>query len=73
MTNDETAVVEPLRTWVAQGEMPVILTVYRPRLTIRCGDGPEMTVEPEQLGELAEHFESVDYFFDTGDPDMLLP
>ncbi|MGQ0838922.1 hypothetical protein [Actinokineospora sp.] len=68
-TTEKSAVMEPLRTWTVEGEVPITLSVYRPAVTIRCGDGPETVIDPKQVGLLAEHFVSVEDFFDTGDPD----
>lgn len=63
--------MEPLRTWTFEGEKPLTVTLYKPALTIRCGDGPEAELSPIQFGKLYDRFVDIEGFFDTQDPEVL--
>ncbi|ONI74866.1 hypothetical protein ALI144C_39445 [Actinosynnema sp. ALI-1.44] len=60
--------MEPLRTWTIPGDETITLSVYRPAVTIRCGDGPEVTISPDQVTTLSDRFVDVDNFFASGEP-----
>jgi hypothetical protein len=65
--------MEPLRTWTIEGEHPLTVSLYRPVLTIRCGDGPEAELTPDQVAALSKRFVDIDCFFDTEEPEFLRP
>jgi hypothetical protein len=65
------ASMTPLRTWTIGDENPVTISVYRPAVTIQCGDGPAVTISPAQVASLSERLDDIEMFFDSGDPDSL--
>lgn len=72
MRNVESSpVAAPLRTWVLEGEPPITLSVYQPAVTFRCGDAPEVAINPAQVVKLCGYFTDLEDFFDSGDPEAL--
>lgn len=63
--------VEAIRSWTFEGAVPLVVKLYKPALTIQCGDGPEAELTTEQFKELSERFVDVENFFDTEDPETL--
>ncbi len=63
--------VEAIRSWTFEGEVPLVVKLYKPALTIQCGDGPEAALTTEQFKQLSDKFCDVENFFDTEDPEML--
>jgi hypothetical protein len=70
-TPQSTGAMPPLRTWAFGDEETIVLSVYQPAVTIRCGDGPEVRISPKQAARLSEHFDIIEAFFDSGDPEEL--
>jgi hypothetical protein len=63
--------MEPMRTWTIAGENQITLSVYRPAVTMRCGDGPEVALNPEQVAKLSSRFMDMDNFFYPGESEDL--
>jgi hypothetical protein len=63
--------MEALRTWTIEGATPFVVTLYKPAMTIRCGDGPESELTPKQVTLLSERLLNVEEYFDTEDPEGL--
>jgi hypothetical protein len=63
--------MEAIRTWTFEGEHPVTISLYKPVVTIRCGEGPEAELSPSQLKKLYDRLEDVGEFFDSEDPEVL--
>jgi hypothetical protein len=47
------------------------ISLYKPVLTVKCGDGPEAELSPNQLKQLTERLEDVGEFFESEDPEVL--
>ena len=63
--------MEAMRTWTFEGDNSMTISLYKPVLTIKCGDGPEAELSPSQLRQLCERLGDVENFFDTEDPEVL--
>ena len=61
-----------LRTWTIPGETPLTITVHRPAVTMRYGDGPEVELSPSQVQSLSARMVDAEDYFDTGDPEILV-
>ncbi|RZS37146.1 hypothetical protein EV193_106384 [Herbihabitans rhizosphaerae] len=55
---------ELTRTWTIEGEIPMTFTVHQPAVTVRYGDGQEVTLDPKQVRELYDRFWTVVNTFD---------
>ncbi|WP_163511430.1 hypothetical protein [Fodinicola acaciae] len=53
----------PLRVWKIDGEVPLVITIYRPAVTVRCGDGPEACLTPKQVNALCMQFDDAEAYF----------
>lgn len=62
--------MEAIRTWTFEGEKPLTISVYKPVVTIRFGDGPEAELTPAQVGELSDKMLDVENYFDAEDPEV---
>jgi hypothetical protein len=60
-----------VRTFTIKGETPLTITCYKPAITIRCGDGPEAELTPEQFDELHDRFIEIGGLFDSDNPEVL--
>lgn len=63
--------MEPMRTWTFVGVEPLTVSVYKPVVTIRWGDGPEAQLSPQQVAELSSRIVDLENYFDSDDPEVL--
>lgn len=63
--------VPPLRSWTIPGDNPLVITIHRPAVTIRYGDGPEVELSPSQVEKLSTRMDDAEAFFDSDDPEVL--
>ncbi|HEV8562846.1 MAG TPA: hypothetical protein VGR06_41555 [Actinophytocola sp.] len=63
--------MEPIRTWTFDGDNPMTISLYKPVVTVKCGNGPEAELSPNQLKQLTERLEDVGEFFESEDPEVL--
>lgn len=61
-----------LRTWTIPGDTPLTITVHRPAVTMRYGDGPEVELNPSQVQSLSARMVDAEDYFDTEDPEILV-
>jgi hypothetical protein len=62
--------VNLVRSWTVPGDPPLTITIYQPAMTLRYGDGPEVALNPEQIGALNTKFAEADHFFTYEDPEI---
>jgi hypothetical protein len=63
--------MEAMRTWTFEGGTPLVVTVYKPAMTIQCGDGPVAELTQDQFTNLCARFVDIENYFDTQDPEIL--
>ncbi|GAA1687864.1 hypothetical protein [Fodinicola feengrottensis] len=52
-----------LRKWTVEGEVPLVITIHRPAVTLRCGDGPEVRLTPKQVNALCCQLDDAEAYF----------
>lgn len=57
--------MKPVRSWTIAGDNPLTVKVYRPAMTIRCGDGPESELSPQQVSALTQRLVDIDCVYDA--------
>ena len=62
--------MDAIRTWTFEGAKPMTISVYKPVVTIRFGDGPEAELSPAQVSELSSRMVDAENFFDADDPEV---
>ena len=64
--------MEPLHSWTVPGDdVPMTITIHRPAVTIRLGNGPEAMLTPDQVRELSDRMVHAENYFDTNDPEVI--
>lgn len=64
--------MEAIHVWTIDGPTQLTITVHQPAVTMRCGDGPEVTMTPAQVALLTHRLNDADTYFETHDPETLI-
>lgn len=59
-----------IRSWTLEGDPPMTVTVYRPAVTVRRGDGPEVLIGRSQMRTLNVRLELAADFFEDDTPEL---
>lgn len=52
--------MEAIHVWTIDGPTQLTITVHQPAVTMRCGDGPEVTMTPAQVALLTHRLNDAD-------------
>ncbi len=54
-----------------EGEVPLVITIHRPSVTLRCGDGPEVRLTPRQVNALCCQLDDAEAYFLEEPPETI--